>query len=221
MKKEETGDWVIMDDPDFIVVNKPPGVPVQKDKSGDLPLVSLIADQCQIPLHLVHRIDRPASGLVIFAKNKTALATLNQQFRERVVKKCYWAVVPRKEIPNKGQLIHYLRKDGKKHKAIVAKQKLAHYLESILNYEVIALIENYQLLKIQLETGRFHQIRAQLSAIDCPIKGDVKYGARRKNQDRSIHLHARELKFYHPITGEGIEVSAFPPDDSVWGAFNQ
>ena len=215
----QLSDWVIWNDHHLVLVNKPAGIPVQTDKSGDKALIEIMSSYCKTSLYLVNRIDRPATGLVVFAKKKTALTHLSSQFQNRTVEKTYLAVVPNKAIKEKAQLIHFLRKDGKRHKAIIEAEGTKGQ-KAILDYEVIGKIENYQLLKVDLQTGRFHQIRAQLAAIECPIKGDVKYGARRKNKDRSIHLHAWKIGFQHPSTQEKILLKAAVPTEVVWNAFS-
>ncbi len=209
-------DWVLLNDHHCVVVNKPPGIPVQADKSLDAALIDIVSSYCKTNLHLIHRIDRPTSGLVIFAKKEQALIHLNHQFKERTVQKTYLAAVPKENIPETGELIHYLIKDSKRRKAIVQKAETGGSQKAVLHYRIVARSDRYQLLQISLSTGRFHQIRAQLAAIGCPVKGDVKYGARRKNKDRSIHLHAWKLSFAHPSTEEYTEISASPPDDPVW-----
>jgi len=168
---------------------------------------------------LIHRLDRPASGLILFAKNKKALAALNLQFQERTIEKTYLAVVKNRPETDAATLVHYLRKNAKTNRTHASQEEELHSKRAELNYELIGEIDNYFLLKIKLITGRHHQIRAQLAAIDCPVKGDVKYGFRRSNRDRSIHLHAWELSFKHPVSKEQTTLVAPLPKDNVWQAF--
>lgn len=214
------GDWVLLKNNQFIAFNKPPGIPVQADKTGDKSLLQLAEIYCKSKLFLVHRLDRPASGAVVFAKTKTMVGSLTDQFKARTVRKSYLAVV--KEMPpeKEGLLRHFLQKDGKVNRSAVSDDNETGDL-SEMTYRVLGSSENYHLLEVQLITGRHHQIRAQLAAIGCPIKGDVKYGARRGNRDRSINLHAWKLTFKHPISGEQVELTAALPDDSVWAAFEE
>ncbi len=212
------GDWVILKNNQFITFNKPPGIPVQADKTGDKSLLQLAEIYTKSKLYLVHRLDRPATGIVVFAKTKTMVGSLGDQFKERTVRKTYLAVV--KDLPKEtaGTLRHFLQKNEKANRTAVSDDNETGDL-SEMSYRVIASSDNYHLLEVQLHTGRHHQIRAQLAAIGCPIKGDVKYGSRRGNRDCSIHLHAWKLGFEHPVSGEQIELKAALPDDSVWKAF--
>ena len=211
------GDIVLYKNNQLIAFNKPVAVPVQPDKSEDKSLLDLAEIYCKSKVHLIHRIDRPASGVVLFARNKKALSILNDQFKSRQTKKVYLAVVKNQQSPLQGKLMHYLAKNKAGTKSLISNQENGK--EAILNYEQIGSIDNYHLLKISLMTGRFHQIRAQLAAIDNPIKGDVKYGFKRKNKDRSIHLHAWKLQFQHPVSLESEEIIASPPSNPVWDAF--
>jgi 23S rRNA pseudouridine1911/1915/1917 synthase len=171
-------------------------------------------------LGLIHRLDRPASVICLLAKTKGALAALNKQMQARSVEKTYWAVVPKGDLPTEGHLVHYLRRNGRTKKAEVAKKEKNGFKKAELTYRIIDTIDRYQLLEIQLLTGRFHQIRAQLAAIGFPIKGDVKYGAKRPNADRSIHLHARSIAFTHPTSKERVHLVAPPPEEVIWEAFS-
>lgn len=212
------GNWVILKNNQFIAFNKPAGIPVQADKTGDKPLLQLAEIYTKSKLFLVHRLDRPATGVVVFAKTKTMVGSLGDQFKGRSVRKTYLAVV--KDLPKEteGTLRHFLQKNEKANRSAVAEAAESGDL-SELHYRVLGSSDTYHLLEIQLITGRHHQIRAQLAAIGCPIKGDVKYGARRGNRDRSIHLHAWKLAFQHPVSGEQVELTAALPDDPVWAAF--
>lgn len=210
---------IIHQDDSIIVVNKVPGSPVQSDKTGDTPLIQQIQSQIKGDLHLVHRLDRPASGVIVFARSLLVLNDLNEQFKKRQVKKTYWAVVGNKPESETGTLTHYLRKDEAKNRSFAFNKALHHTQKAELSYRLIASIERYHLLEINLLTGRHHQIRAQLAAIGSPIKGDVKYGFRRGNRDRSIHLHAQQLTFINPDTQKEATFTAPTPElDNVWKA---
>lgn len=220
-------DQIVFEDNHLLVINKKTGQLVQGDKTGDLSLLDLLKNflkkRDQKPgnvfLGLVHRIDRPTSGLVIYAKTSKALSRLTQMVKNREIKKTYWAVVPKVEIPEAQRLVHYLQKNEKNNKATVFPKVTQGAKEAILNYEIIKVLDNFQLLEIDLETGRHHQIRAQLAKIGAPIKGDLKYGSPRSNPDGGIHLHARKLEFHHPVTKENITITAPVPDnDAVWKA---
>lgn len=218
---------IVYEDNHMLVINKKAGQLVQGDKTGDLSLLELIKDLIKkrdekpgnVFLGLVHRIDRPTSGLVIYAKTSKALSRLTQMVKNREVKKTYWAIVSKEMIPNSQRLIHYLKKNEKNNKAIVYPKATEGAKESILTYNLIKTLDNYLLLEVDLETGRHHQIRAQLSKIGIPIKGDLKYGAPRSNSDGGISLHARKLEFVHPVTKENIQIIApVPQNDAVWKA---
>jgi len=213
------GDLVLYKNNQFIAFNKPAGLAVQNDLTGDRTLLQLAESYAQHPLHLIHRLDRPATGVVLLAKNANALAAVNQQFRDRQVEKVYLAVVGQLPPDNEGQLVHYLKKQSRGNRAQVFDSAADDAKEARLNYRVLGSIDRYHLLEITLITGRHHQVRAQLAAIGCPIKGDVKYGFRRSNRDRSIHLHAWKLTFTHPISKERVTIQAPLPDDPVWNAF--
>lgn len=210
---------ILYKDHQIFAVNKPPGIAVQPDKTGDTALQKLAEAYCKQPLHLAHRLDRPVSGVVIFAKTKSAMTALTEQFRSRSVEKTYLAVVQNLPAKPEGSLVHFLRKNEAKNISIVASESDANTERAELRYRLLGSSERYHLLKIQLITGRHHQIRAQLAAIGCPVKGDVKYGFRRSNRDRSIHLHAWKLAFDHPVSGERISLEAKAPEDPVWQAF--
>ncbi len=218
---------IVFEDNHLLVINKKAGQLVQGDKTGDLSLLDLLKDFIKVRDHkpgnvflgLVHRIDRPTSGLVIYAKTSKALSRLTQMVKNREIKKTYWAVVPKTEIPQSQRLVHYLQKNEKNNKATVFPKATVGAKESILNYQIIKTLDNFQLLEVDLETGRHHQIRAQLSKIGVPIKGDLKYGSARSNPDGGIHLHARNLEFLHPVTNHNIRITAkVPENDSVWKA---
>lgn len=220
-------DQIVYEDNHLLVINKKVGQLVQGDKTGDDSLLELIKNFIKkrddkpgnVFLGLVHRIDRPTSGLVIYAKTSKALSRLTQMVKNREIKKTYWAVVTKEMIPQTQRLVHFLKKNEKNNKAIVFPKATDGAKEAILTYNVIKALDNYLLLEIDLETGRHHQIRAQLSKIGAPIKGDLKYGAARSNPDGGINLHARKLEFIHPVTKENIEITApVPHNDTVWRA---
>ncbi len=215
------GDLVLYKNNQLIAFNKPPGIPVQADKSGDSALLDLGEIYCKSKLHLIHRIDRPASGVALMAKNPSALAELNRQFKEREVDKTYLAVVANKPNPESGQLTHFLRKNGRINRTETFDTEEPESRKGTLKYRLLASIDRYHLLEINLHSGRHHQIRAQLAAIDAPIKGDDKYGFKRANRDRSIQLHAWKLTFVHPISKEKTTIVAPPPQGPVWNAFRE
>lgn len=218
---------ILFEDNHLLIINKKAGQLVQGDKTGDLSLLELIKNfikkRDQKPgnvfLGLVHRIDRPTSGCVIYAKTSKALSRLTVMVKNREIKKIYWAVVPKTEIIETQRLVHFLKKNEKNNKSTVFPKATDGAKESILNYKILKVLDNFQLLEIDLETGRHHQIRAQLSKIGVPIKGDLKYGSARSNSDGGIHLHARKLEFIHPVSQEMISITApVPQNDAVWKA---
>lgn len=221
MNKEQgtlykAGDWVVYKCNQFIVFNKPPGLPVQADKTGDLALVQLGSAYCKHTLFPIHRLDRPASGLIVFGKKESATAKLSAQFKNREVEKTYLAVVGEMPPKQSDTLHHFLTKSNKGNKAIIVEERQGK--KAVLEYKLLGSTENYHLLEVKPLTGRYHQIRAQLAAIGCSIKGDVKYGFRRSNKDRSIHLHAWKLKLQHPVSGEMLNLEAPLPNDPIWRA---
>jgi len=217
---------VLYEDNHLIIVNKRAGDIVQGDKTGDKPLSevvkSYIKDKYQKPgnvyLGVAHRLDRPTTGVVVFAKTSKALPRLNKIFAEKDAKKTYWALV--KQLPPKTEdtLIHWLRKNPKNNKSTAYNKEIAEGKKAILHYKILKELDRYYLLEIELETGRHHQIRSQLSSIGCPIKGDLKYGFDRSNPDASISLHARGLSFIHPVSNKKIDVEAPLPEDPLWNA---
>ncbi len=213
------GSLIIYKNNQLIAFNKPATLTVQSDKTGDKALIDLAEIYCKSKLSLIHRLDRPASGIVMFAKTKKSVQSLNAQFQDREIQKKYLAVVKNKPQNISGKLVHYLRKSQKDNRSTAFDKEIAHSKKAELHYRLIGSIENYHLLEIDLITGRHHQIRSQLSAIGCPIKGDVKYGFKRGNKDRSIHLHAWKLGFKHPVTKEKVVITADLPDENVWNAF--
>jgi len=217
---ENIGELVLYKNNQLIAFNKPVGLPVQEDRSGDKALINLGEIYCKSGLYPLHRIDRPASGLVLFAKTKGAAAELSEQFKANKIEKAYLAVVAQRPEQDQATLTHFLKKDGRSNKSHILKEAVRGAKRAEMKYQYMGSIENYHLLSVELLTGRHHQIRAQLAAIGCPIKGDVKYGFRRKNKDRSIHLHAWKMAFKHPVSKATEQLTALPPaDDPVWQAF--
>ena len=220
-------DSVLFEDNHIIIVNKKPSEIVQGDKSGDAPLSDIVKDYIKekynkkgnVFLGVVHRVDRPVSGIVIFARTSKALSRLNEMLKERAIHKFYWAVVKNTPKNDSGHLVHYLRRDAEKNKSFVYDKEVKNSKRAELKYNIISRSDNYFLLEIELITGRHHQIRAQLANIGCPIKGDLKYGFPRSNKNASIHLHARKVEFIHPVSKNEISVIADPPQDPVWDHF--
>ena len=218
---------ILFEDNHLLVVNKLPSEIVQGDKTGDEPLPerikSFLKEKYQKPGNVfcgvVHRLDRPTSGVVVFAKTSKALERLNAQFREKETNKTYWAIVEIKPKELKGSLRDYLKKNESQNKSYVVNESTPGAKLALLHYQLLASSDRYHLLEVTIETGRHHQIRAQLSNIGCIIKGDLKYGAKRANKDASIGLHARSLRFLHPTTKEEITLIANPPADAVWDFF--
>lgn len=220
---------VLYEDNHLIIVNKQAGEIVQGDKTGDTPLPDIIKDWLKkkynkpgnVYLGVVHRLDRPVSGVVLFAKTSKALPRLNKMFAEHnKVSKTYWAIVQNKPIIPKGTLTHWLTRQEKNNTARAHDSEVPGSKKAILDYELIASGDRYHLLEIHLHTGRHHQIRCQLAKIGCPIKGDLKYGAPRSNPDGSISLHARNLTLEHPVSHETLSVTAPVPDDKLWQALS-
>ena len=217
---------VLFEDNHLVIVNKKSGDIVQGDKTGDKPLSDVVKEYIkekynkpgEVFLGVVHRLDRPTSGIIIFARTSKALERLNKMLRERTISKTYWAVVKNTPLKEKDSLIHFLKKNPKNNKSTVFTKETDASKKAILHYLVIKKLDNYSLLEIDLETGRHHQIRAQLAYIGSPIKGDLKYGASRSNKDGSIHLHARKILFTHPVSKENISVLAPIPNETIWNA---
>lgn len=220
---------VLYEDNHLIVVNKLPGEIVQGDKTGDATLGDMIKayikEKYQKPgevfLGTVHRLDRPTSGVVVFARTSKSLSRMNELFRERKTLKIYWAVVKNEPSESKGTLIHYLTKNETKNKSFASEIEKTGSLRAWLDYEVLSRSDRYALIEVNPHTGRHHQIRVQLSTIGCPIKGDLKYGAERSNEDGSIHLHARKLSFLHPVKKEEVTIIAPVPDEALWKYFEK
>ena len=219
---------VVYEDNHIIVVNKTSSEIVQGDKTGDIPLSETVKqylkEKYQKPgnvfVGVTHRLDRPVSGLVVFAKTSKALSRLNEMFKNSEVKKTYWAIV--KECPREleGELVHYLVRNEKQNKSYAYDKEVPDSKKAILHYRLIARSQNYNLLEVDLKTGRHHQIRCQLAKMGCPIKGDLKYGFARSNPDGSICLHARRISFIHPVSKEQIDIEAPVPPGSLWSGFS-
>ena len=219
---------VIYEDNHIIVVNKQSGEIVQGDKTGDAPLSDIVKAYLKekynkpgnVFLGVVHRLDRPVSGVVLFAKTSKALPRLNKLFAEHEkVRKTYWAIIGNKPPQESGTLTHWLTRNEKTNTAKAYDREVPNSKKAALDYQLIASSERYFLLEIHLRTGRHHQIRCQLAKIGCPIKGDLKYGAPRSNPDGSISLHARKLELEHPVTHELLSITAPVPQDTLWRAF--
>lgn len=223
----ETNLQILYEDNHLVVVNKRSGDLVQGDQTGDLPLgehiKAWIKKRDQKPgavyLGVPHRLDRPTTGLVVYAKSSKALPRLNKIFAEKQAQKTYWAIVKnRPEYPS-GELIHHLLRNTKQNKSYAHIKPVPEAKIASLSYKTLISLDRYTLLEIDLHTGRHHQIRAQLAAIGCPIKGDLKYGFDRSNPDGSISLHARSLAFVHPVQQKPIKITAPVPEESLWRAF--
>lgn len=219
---------IVYEDNHMIVINKLPSEIVQGDKTGDIALTEKVknfikkrdAKPGNVFCGLVHRLDRPVSGLVILAKTSKGLSRLNEVFREGKIEKYYLAVTKSKPPKEKDTLVHFILKNEKNNTSKAFTKHVAHSQEAKLDYELVAASDNYSLLKIKLHTGRHHQIRAQLSAIGCPIKGDLKYGFDRSNKSGFIHLHSHKIVFEHPVKKEPVEVKCWPLiDDPIWNYF--
>jgi 23S rRNA pseudouridine1911/1915/1917 synthase len=218
---------VLYEDNHIIAVNKKPSDIVQSDKTGDTPLSDLVKKYIkekynkpgEVFIGTVHRIVRPVSGIVLFAKTSKALSRLNEMFRNKEVKKTYWAVVKNKPQHEQGHLMHYLKKNEARNLSKAFDKETEGSSKAELDYKVLCSSTNYHLLEVNPITGRHHQIRVQLSSIGCPIKGDIKYGFKRTNQDASIHLHARKTEFIHPVKQESITIIAPPPNEVLWNEF--
>ena len=231
---------VIYEDNHIIIVNKKSGEIVQGDKTGDRPLSDIVKDYIKekyakpgaVFLGVVHRLDRPVSGLVVFARTSKALSRLNKMFAEGEVHKTYWAIVKSEKVKVKSEqfatasqdwqtLTHWLVRNEKQNKSYAYDQEKPNAKKAILKYRVLSQSDNYSLLEVNLMTGRHHQIRCQLAAMGCPIKGDLKYGAPRSNPDGSISLLSRRVEFVHPVSKETIIAEAPLPDDNLWRALDE
>lgn len=218
---------VVYEDNHIIVVNKTSSEIVQGDKTGDTPLSEMVKQYLKekynkpgnVFIGVTHRLDRPVSGLVVFAKTSKALPRLNEMFRNGEVKKTYWAIV--KECPKEteGELVHYLVRNEKQNKSYAYDKEVKNSKKAVLHYKLIGHSQNYYLLEVDLKTGRHHQIRCQLAKMGCPIKGDLKYGFPRSNPDGSICLHARTVQFVHAVSKEMIQLTAPVPEGNLWNGF--
>jgi len=219
---------VVYEDNHIIIVNKTASEIVQGDKTGDTPLSELVKqylkEKYQKPgnvfIGVTHRLDRPVSGLVVFAKTGKALSRLNEMFKNNEVKKTYWAVVKNRPPQDEEELVHYMIRNEKQNKSYAYDREKVGSKKAVLHYRLIGHSQNYYLLEVDLKTGRHHQIRCQLAKMGCPIKGDLKYGAPRSNPDGSICLHARHIRFIHPVSKEWIDAEAPVPSDNLWKGFN-
>lgn len=215
---------ILYEDNHIIAVNKRPGDIVQGDKTGDAPLSDVVKQYIKVKyekpgdvfLGTVHRLDRPTSGIVLYARTSKALTRLNEMFKEKTLEKTYWAIVQEKPAKTSDRLVNFLIKDEAKNKSRALTKEIPGSKKAILNYKLIGSGDNYSYLEVLLETGRHHQIRVQLSTIGCIIKGDLKYGAKRSNPDGSICLHARRLEFIHPVKKEPVTLIAPVPNDAIW-----
>ncbi|MEH6679996.1 MAG: RluA family pseudouridine synthase [Sediminicola sp.] len=217
---------VLYEDNHLIAINKRPGDIVQGDKTGDIPLSEVVKLYLKrkydkpgnVYVGVAHRLDRPTSGIVVFAKTSKALPRLNKLFAEKDARKIYWAVVRNRPDPDRGTLVHWLRRNTQQNRSQAHINQVPESKKAVLDYKILKELNTYFLLEIELHTGRHHQIRAQMKAIGSPIKGDLKYGFDRSNKDGSIHLHAKSLSFVHPVKKEMLQISAPCPPDAVWDA---
>ena len=219
---------VVYEDNHIIVVNKTASEIVQGDKTGDTPLSETVKEYLKVKYNkpgnvfcgVTHRLDRPVSGLVVFAKPSKALSRLNDMFRLGEVKKPYWAIVKEGPKELEGELTHWMVRNEKQNKSYAYDKERPNSKKAILRYKLIGHSENYHLLEVDLQTGRHHQIRCQLAKMGCPIKGDLKYGSPRSNPDGSICLHARRVTFVHPVSKEVIDITAPLPPGNLWNGFD-
>ncbi|QBA64332.1 RluA family pseudouridine synthase [Muriicola soli] len=217
---------VLYEDNHLIAVNKRVGDIVQGDKTGDSPLSEHVKEYIKkkydkpgkVFLGVIHRLDRPTTGVVVFARTSKALSRMNKLFAEKATRKVYWALVKNKLPQEEGKLVHWLKRNQKQNKSYAYAEEVSESKKAELEYKVLKYLDRYSLVEILLLTGRHHQIRAQLSKIGAPIRGDLKYGFNRSNPDGGIHLHARELSFEHPVKKEQIKLIAAPPDEELWNA---
>jgi 23S rRNA pseudouridine1911/1915/1917 synthase len=217
---------ILHEDNHLIVVNKRVGDIVQGDKTGDKPLSEVVKEYIkekynkpgEVFLGVVHRLDRPTTGIVVFARTSKALTRMNELFSNRKTQKTYWAIVKNKPQNPEDKLVHYLKRNEKNNTSKAHTKEVPESKLASLDYKIIKELHHYFALEIHLHTGRHHQIRAQLSAIGSPIKGDLKYGFDRSNPDGGIHLHARKLAFVHPVSKENVIIVAAVPNDAIWNA---
>ena len=217
---------ILHEDNHIIAINKRIGDIVQGDKTGDKPLSEVVKEYIkekynkpgEVFLGVVHRLDRPTTGIVVFARTSKALTRLNELFSNRETQKTYWAIVKNKPEKEQDTLVHFLKRNEKNNTSKAHIKEVSESKKASLNYKIIKTLDNYFALEINLHTGRHHQIRAQLAAIGCPIKGDLKYGFDRSNPDGGIDLHARRLVFIHPVSKEVLEIIAPTPKNSIWNS---
>jgi len=230
MKDADTfGLEVIYEDNHIIAVNKKAGDIVQADKTGDAPLSDTIKAYIKqrydkpgdVFLGTIHRIDRPTTGIILYARTSKGLSRMNELFSSKKIHKTYWAIVENKPAADSGTLIHTLKKNEVQNKSYVVPESDKLGKKAVLHYKLVASSDRYHLLEVELETGRHHQIRVQLSKIECSIKGDLKYGAARSNKDGSISLHARSIRFEHPIKKTELRLVAKVPNDPLWKYFEE
>jgi 23S rRNA pseudouridine1911/1915/1917 synthase len=224
-----TKEAILYEDNHIIAVNKRAGEIVQGDKTGDAPMSDFVKQYLkdkynkpgEVFLGTIHRIDRPVSGIVLFARTSKALTRMNELFKSKEIQKTYWAVVKNRPGKEKGNLVHFLKKNEALNRSKAFENEVPGSSRSELDYEIIASSTNYFLLEVNPHTGRHHQIRVQLASIGCPIKGDVKYGFKRSNEDASIHLHARAVRFIHPVSKLEIKIIAPAPNEALWNEFSR
>jgi 23S rRNA pseudouridine1911/1915/1917 synthase len=227
MRKNSIDQDILYEDNHLIILNKRPSDIVQGDKTGDEPLSEVLKSYLktkydkpgEVFLGVVHRLDRPVSGALIFARTSKALTRLNMMLRDGLIHKTYWAVVKHQPPDTEGHLIQYITRNSEKNKSFVHDTPVNGSQKAELIYKLIDKSKGYYLLEVNLLTGRHHQIRAQLSAMGCAVKGDLKYGYPRSNQGGFIHLHARSIEFLHPVKKEILKVTAMPPADNLWDFF--
>jgi len=227
MRKNSIEQDILYEDNHLIILNKQPSDIVQGDKTGDTPLSELLKGYLKLKfnkpgevfLGVVHRLDRPVSGALVFARTSKALTRLNIMLRDGEIHKTYWAVVKNKPLRQEARLVQYMTRNEEKNKSFVHENPVAGSQKAELIYRVIGQSDLYYLLEVNLLTGRHHQIRAQLAAMGCPVKGDLKYGYPRSNPGGFIHLHARMIEFIHPVKKAMVRITADPPDDKLWNYF--
>lgn len=220
---------VLYEDNHLIAVNKPAGILSQGDKTGDVTLADIVkkylVEKYNKPgdafVGVIHRLDRPVSGVVLLAKTSKALSRMNEQFKNRETQKIYWAIVQNKPRDTEGELVHWLKKNEQKNMSAAFDKEMPGALKAELSYQLLGSSDKYELLEVKPKTGRHHQIRVQLAKMGCIIKGDLKYGSKRSNTDASISLHAHKLIFLHPVTKDKTEITAPVPSDPIWQFFEQ
>ena len=217
--KEYNPEWTLYEDDDIIIVNKPASIAIQRGIHVKNSLFDIVQKHLDCDLQLIHRLDQPVSGAVVFAKHLRAAIPLFSQFEQRTVQKIYYAIVQIQPREPKGTIISFMEKSSKYNRSYAHNEERPNTKKAMLTYEIIGKNEHFFLLKVHLFTGRHHQIRAQLESIGCPIRGDIKYGYRRNNKDRSINLHARFLQIAQPFSRKEINVVAPFPNEPIWSSF--